>query len=60
MNFTILEDLLVIFHFSTKIDQNRPKIGQKSTKIGQNRPKIPYITLHFTEYCGEMEKMESF
>jgi hypothetical protein len=53
MNFTILEDLLVIFHFYTKIGQNRQKIGQ-------NRQKIPYITLHFTEYFGEMEKMESF
>ena len=29
-------------------------------KIGQNRPKSQYITLHFTEYFSEMEKMESF
>jgi hypothetical protein len=36
--------------------KNRPK----SAKIGKNRTNSQYITLHFTEYYCEMEKMESF
>jgi hypothetical protein len=43
MNFTILEDLLVIFHFSTKIGQNRPKIDQ-------NRPKSAKNTVYYSPF----------